>query len=499
MKQKFFKKPSLIVLVTYLFLVGSSVFAQVEEKSEQIKIGAVLTLSGFGERWGQGAKQGIDLALEQINATGGIKGSALEVVVEDFKQFDLDTARRATRQLIVGNDVKVVLSQFNQDSSAVNEVAARHSVVTLALGAGARDLTNGNPWLFRIWPSDETFVKATVAHVFDRLKKRKVAILVETSPYFQSLRTICQDNWQAKSGSRANVLQFPANTTDFKPYLEKLVDIGSEALFVFTSYKTEAEILHQAQGVGFQGPIIGVLNSDDPLLLETAGDAAEGLVFPRYRPATSEFSRLFEARYGQAPGIGADVGYDAINVLAKVMREYGTEPAQIQVGLYNINNFKGASGEISIDQNRNRQGREVEMMSIQSGFAVHVLNDTSSTKEKSREKASATAGNKKEGTKTLAKGKTKTTKVVAPKSKQVVNKGKSGKAGVSPKKSSGKSAKKPAKPNTASKVKSKSKTKPKSKSVLKTKSSQTSKPKSSTSKAVTGQKKKANLKSAKLS
>lgn len=354
-----------------------SLKAESQVKPGQVKIGAVLTLTGFGEKWGQSAKQGIDLALEQINATGGIKGAALEVAYEDFKQFDLETAAKAAKQLIAVDNVKVLLTQLNQDTEIVAKVAAKPAVVTLAMAAGAKDLTEKSPWLFRLWPSDETLVRSTVEYAIDKAKAKKAVILVETSPYFQSLRQMGQSYWDQKTNLRATVLQFPSNTTDFGPYLEKMRDLEADVVFMYTSYKTEGVILKQAQSLGLHARMIGVLNSDDRVLLDTAAGSADGLIFPRYKPPLNEFSRVFQARYGTTPGPISDIAYDAIMVLAKVMREYGTEPSQIQVGLYNVKNFAGVSGPITFDQNRNRLGREIELMTIQNGFAVHVMDEVS--------------------------------------------------------------------------------------------------------------------------
>lgn len=354
----------LVAAAIFIFLLVSCVSPS---KNEPVKIGAILTLTGFASQWGENARKGMELAKDEINSQGGINGVPLEILYEDYKELDLKIAATAAQKFANVDEVRVILTQFSGDTEVVFPIAEQNNIITLSVAAGAKDLTKKSSLLFRVWPSDELFVKRAVDYVLAN-GATVAAILGEDEAYFNSLRTINEEYWQEKTGDSAFVQVIPQQTTDLRTPLSKIKEKSPDVLFFQTTILIEGLALKQMKEIGLNPKfILGVVSSDDPTVLSTARDAAEGLIYPEYSPSAETFVQKFKAKYGVEPGIAADTSYDAIMILAKIMREKDTSTTTIKTGLHEVNDYSGASGIITIDETGDRVGREVILKRIRNG------------------------------------------------------------------------------------------------------------------------------------
>jgi len=354
----------LIVLV--LFLVSC---VPPETEVEPVKIGASLTLTGFGAQWGSNAQKAIDMAVEEVNIAGGINGRPIEVIYEDFKEIDLKAAATAGIKLATVDQVDIILTQWAEDTEVIHPVAAENDILTIVVSSGAKGLPQKSPLLFRVWPSDEKLVKVRIDYALEQ-GVEKAAIISEQSSYFSTFRDIYVDVWKEKTGKDVFLQEISPDDTDFKTILSKIKERGSDVLFLEVNFNNAGLILKQAKELGITIMLIGTGGSDDPSLITVAGDAAEGLTYAEYKPAAPEFIEMFKEKYGVEPGIPADHAYDAIMILAKVMKEYGTNTEDIRQGLLSIEDFPGASGVISIDEHGDRSGKEIVLKRIENGKGV---------------------------------------------------------------------------------------------------------------------------------
>jgi len=332
-----------------------------------VTFGAVLTLTGFASMWGENAQNGMELAREEINAAGGINGKPLEIIYEDYKDLDLKLAATAAQRFTSVDKVNVILTQFTGDTEVVYPTAKQNNIITLDVAGGAKDLTKKGLLLFRVWPSDELLVKNVVDYAFAHGAKT-AAILGEDEAYFNSLRAINEEYWEEKTGTKLSVYVVPLQTTDLRTPLSKIKEQNPDVLFFQTTTLLEGLALKQAKEIGLSPRLmIGIQTSDDPTVITTAQDAAEGLVYPDYAPSSSEFIQKYTAKYGKASGVPADAAYDAVNLLANVMREHGTSTEQIAAGLYATTDYPGASGSITIDETGDRVSRDLVLKVIRNG------------------------------------------------------------------------------------------------------------------------------------
>jgi branched-chain amino acid transport system substrate-binding protein len=125
-----------------------------------INVGATLPLTGFGATWGSEALQGLQMAADEVNASGGISGRPLRIIPEDFGQFDLKRAATAANKFVSADGVSAILTMWSEDTEAVWPIAQAHSIPVLSIAAGKKDVTNGRSFLARVWPSDEHLIEA---------------------------------------------------------------------------------------------------------------------------------------------------------------------------------------------------------------------------------------------------------------------------------------------------------------------------------------------------
>ena len=354
------------VVYSFFFLILFSAINVSAESQKPIKLGATLTLSGGTSFWGHNALKGMTLAVEKINAKGGISGRPVKIIFEDFGETELSKAATAATKLLQIDHVSVIFTQWSEDSEVIWPLAERKGIPIVSFSAGAKGITAKSPYFFRVWPSDETFITKTIDFVLKQGKK-KAAILSAQTAYFDSLKEITQEVWQASTGTSAYTHEVPSSRTDFRTELLKIKRSGADVVFFHVPLEREGLLLKQAEEIKLQALKIGTQHSDTPTVLDVAGIAAENLIFPRYVPAEKSFKVEFLKRFSETPGVPAEYAYDAIMVVAEAMRKYGTDSMSVRQGLLTLRDYRGASGSISLDETGDRQSKEVELLIIQNG------------------------------------------------------------------------------------------------------------------------------------
>lgn len=329
----------------------------------EFKIGVTLALTGQGASWGQNAQRAIDLAVEEINAKGGVNGKKFKPLYEDFGQFDLKRASSAAHKFVSVDKVDLLLTLWSEDTEVVLPIASSKNLITLSIAAGKKDLPKRSPLLFRVWPSDETMVHASIGYARG-LAAKNAAILYEQSAYHEAQAKLINEEWSNKMQTEPVSLPVRSDSADFRTEILKIKNANSDVLFVQTGYGIGGLIAKQVRSLGIKFPIISTTGSDDPNFRRAAGSSALGIIFPRYKPATSTFVSKFKSKYNAAPGVPAANAYDAVKLIAWIIEHEGVSTEGIKKGLLSVRNFPGASGPITLDQNGDRIGKEVQLLRI---------------------------------------------------------------------------------------------------------------------------------------
>jgi len=311
--------------------------------------------------------------VNRANAEGGVLGREIEAKIEGFDYSDLKKVANATQKLLNIDKVSAILTTWSEDTEIVVPLATSAGVPLITVAAGARGITARSPILFRVWPSDEGFVRKEVEYALKNGKKR-AAMIVGQSAYFLSLSEITTELWSAKTGSKPSVQEVSPTESDFGSVLTKIRAGGYDVLFMRVALEQMGNLLLQAHKHKLNILLIGRQTSDSSSVLDVAKETAEGLIFPAYEPASGEFIKIYRTAYNEEPGPAAEYAFDAVNLLLLAISRAGTtDGPKIVEQLYAVRDFAGASGIITFNSNRDRETKTVILKRIEAGKGVDLI------------------------------------------------------------------------------------------------------------------------------
>src|SRR3989344_3908706 len=342
-----------ITLVILLIVAISLIYLFSSNNEKIIEIGSIGILTGEGAAWGTAAKNGIDMAVEKINAEGGINGRLIEANHQDDKS-DPALSVTAFQKLTQADGVQIIVgTTWSRSGLPLVPLADQNHVLLISPSLGVKEFNEGSPFVFNTWPHDFILSEKLADFVFEQ-SHRKVAVFGQQDVWVQDQTNAFARRFEELGGT-VPVLLTPANAD---------LDLRTEAARVKEA-NVDAVIL--TNGVANAGPVaakrmreLGVTAqfysmSLDANIVAQAGEAYEGLVFPTFLTPTNEFAQEYQNKFGIAPDIGADSAYDAVTMLAQAMKQTGsTDPSILKDALANIKEWDGASGLLISEGKRAR-------------------------------------------------------------------------------------------------------------------------------------------------
>lgn len=350
------------LLIVFLFLLSFVVLfscTKTHEEPNEVKIGAILPLTGDAASWGEAGKEGIELAVSEINSKGGINGRKLEIIYEDT-QANPEKGASAMLKLATIDKVPAVVGDIvSATTLAAAPIAEKNKVVLLSPTASAPKITHAGKYIFRIWPSDLTEGTAIANFAAKDLGLKRVAILYIQNDYGIGLRDVFKKVFTQLGGKIIEAVAYKPDETNFRAHLTKIVKKSPEAIYLVSYYKDAALVLKQAKELKITTQFLGTTAVEEPKLIEIAGEAAEGLIYPissGYDPKSQdkvvqEFNKRFKEKYGKAPGFVQAQCYDALKILAYVISKGNYTGEAIQKALEGLKDYHGVTGVISFDEN----------------------------------------------------------------------------------------------------------------------------------------------------
>jgi branched-chain amino acid transport system substrate-binding protein len=346
-----------------------------------IVIGEYASMTGDTATFGISSDEGIRLALDEINAKGGVLGRKVQVITED-DQSKADEARTAAEKLISRDHVVALLGEISSSKSIAAAPAAQNAKIPmLSPGSTNPKVTEMGDYIFRACFIDSFQGEAMARFALDDLKLKKFAFLYAVnSDYSTGLRDYVKATLQ-KRGAQivAEQSYTESKDKDFKAQLTSIKNAEPEAIFV-TGYYTEAgQIARQARELGITVPLIGGDGWDSDKTVQIGKQAVEGCYFANHyspdekRPEVQEFVNAYKAKYkGKVPDAMAILGYDAMKLMADAIQRAGsTEGPKIRDALAATKNFPGAGGSITIDAHRNA-AKPIVIVKIENGQFKYV-------------------------------------------------------------------------------------------------------------------------------
>ena len=349
--------------------------------TDTIKIGNYAAITGKDGTFGDSSTKATRLAIDEINAAGGVLGKQIELLVEDT-QSKPGEASTVVKKLITRDKVVALIGEVTSSRSLEGAgVAQAFKIPMLSPSATNPAVTATGDYIFRACFIDpfQGSVLATFAR--DKLQARRAAVLTSiSSAYSTGLGEVFTARFPLGGGGEIVASpKFAEGDKDFKAQLTAIKAASPDVIFVPAYYTEVALIAKQARELGITAPLIGGDGWEAPELLEIAGSALEVCYYSTHYSAESpdpkvqSFVKKYRDRFdGRTPDGMAALGYDAAYLLVDAIRRAGsTEPAALRAALAATKAFDGITGRIDMDADRNAS-KPAAILTIKDGKFAYV-------------------------------------------------------------------------------------------------------------------------------
>jgi branched-chain amino acid transport system substrate-binding protein len=331
------------------------------DAQDEILIGEFGSLTGETATFGISTKNGIEMAVDEVNAEGGLLGRKVRVIVED-DQSKPEEAQTVVTKLISRDKVIAILGEVASSRSlAAAPVAQQNGIPMISPSSTNPEVTRKGDYIFRVCFIDpfQGFVMAKFAT--GTLKLKNFAVLRDIkNDYSVGLANVFIENVKKMGGSIVEDASYSEGDKDFNAQLTRIKSKNPQAIFIPGYYSDVGLIARQAREQGIDVPLLGGDGWDSPKLIAIGGKSMDNTYFSNHyspddpSPAIQKLVTEYKARYNEAPDALAGLGYDSAKVLFDAIRRANsTDPKKIRDALAETKDFPGVTGNITIDKDRN--------------------------------------------------------------------------------------------------------------------------------------------------
>ncbi len=349
-----------LLTVTLALSAVAALFTGCSSKSnDTIKIGGIAPLSGSVAVYGLECTDGVNLAVDEINAAGGILGKKVEYLVED-DEGDPAKSVNAYTKLTTQDGVTMLIGSLTSGCSiAITSTAQAQGVVQIAPAATALALTDAGNYIFRACYTDPFQGKIGGKFAASNLGLTKAAVLYDVgNDYSVGLMENFVEEFTSLGGEIVASESYITNDVDFNAQITKIKAAAPEVVYLPDYYGTVALIAKQLRAQGLDCPIVGADGWDG--LVEDAGDEVVGGYYSNHYaadstdPAVVKFIEGFKAKYnGRVPNSFAALGYDSMYMYKNAIEAAGTtDPAAVRAAL-EASEGDYVTGHIRFDEKHN--------------------------------------------------------------------------------------------------------------------------------------------------
>ena len=343
MKSEFAKMVAvLLVLITTVF---SLPLVQAEEQAV-LTIGVMSCLSSDCAEWGENTRRGVELAIEQVNSSGGVLGRKLEAVYQDSRDVSPSYTRSAYQQLSSNNKINFIIGPtWTIGGMAIAPLIARNqNQIVVSPSVGVREFNETADNIFNTWPHDERATRKLASYAIAQGLKT-AAIFGSQDPWVETQSRIFSEEYSKLGGKIiAQVTPLPGSR-DLATEALQIQKASPEVVFI-SNYQADI-IAQEFAELKFKAVKLSILMEQERV--KSANGALEGTIFALYQEPAQDFKQAFINKFKIAPGITADTAYDALMLfVAGIQKAQSFEPLKVRAQLQEIRDFRGASGTFSV-------------------------------------------------------------------------------------------------------------------------------------------------------
>ncbi|WP_244195955.1 ABC transporter substrate-binding protein [Paraburkholderia susongensis] len=352
--------------------------------ADDIKIGGLLETSGFVASLGQPALEGAQLAVDQVNAAGGIKGRKVSLVNINTESDNTKTVSALKRLTTQENVVAIIGPSSSGSNFAIVDTVERAKIPMIGIGAtrGIVLPPERRKYAFLV-PLTDVVVESVM---LEDMKKRgitKIAMLHSDVAFGTSASDTLEKLVKNYGITLVDNETFGNSDTDMTPQLTKIRGSGAQATAIWATGPGLAIATRNYRALGITAPLYLTQAANDFNFLRLAGDAANGVLLPSskiyvaselpdsdpQKRVLTSFSAAYQAKYGHPPATFAGNGYDAAMLLIDAIRRAGDKPDAIRDALENVKDYVGVTARYTYGPQDHFGTRpdSVEMLTVEQG------------------------------------------------------------------------------------------------------------------------------------
>jgi len=322
-------------------------------------IGVMLPLTGDGAAYGLPIQKAVKIAIDEINAKGGINGAKLDPIYEDSKCNPKD-GNAAAQKLVNVNKVRVIIGgACSGETLGAAPITEAAKVVLISPSATNPDITNAGDFVFRLAPSDAFAGVVASNYAFNDLKAKKAAVISESTDYAQGLRKVFKENFAKLGGEIVADETFNPEDTDFRTQVTKAKAANPDIIYLVPQTVPKGILLvKQVKEAGVTQQLLTpeVLLGRNTIS-ENAADL-EGLIGVEQKfddrgiKAAAVLAKYREQANEEAPfPFYMSAAYDTVYLVSDAIAKNGYDGEKIRDYLYAVDGYEGAAGKVTIDKN----------------------------------------------------------------------------------------------------------------------------------------------------
>jgi len=350
----------LYALSAAVAIIIAGAFVSCDKSSKTFNLGGVAPATGEAATFGIASHNGIDLAVAEWNAKGGVLGKQIKLSFADDKGDPAEGATVFTKLIEQDKVSAIVGTVMSKVSLAGAPICQNAKVPMISPTSTNPKVTEVGDYIFRACFIDPFQGTVGAKFAFDELKAKKAACLFDVgNDYTKGLSEFFKAKFTALGGELVGYEGHATGTTDFKAQLTKILAGKPDVLYVSDYYNDVALIAKQARELGFKGPLVGGDGWDSPKLCEVGGPALEGCFFTNHyaaddtRPIIQDFVKKYKEKYNASPDALACLAYDATYLVLNAVEKAGKADGPAIRDALKATDMAVVSGQVKFDENRN--------------------------------------------------------------------------------------------------------------------------------------------------
>ena len=341
-------------------VIVAGAFLACDKGGSTFNLGGVAPVTGEAATFGLASHNGMDLAVAEWNAKGGVLGKQIKLSFADDKGDPAEGATVFTKLIEQDKVSAIVGTVMSKVSLAGAPICQNAKIPMISPTSTNPKVTLVGDYIFRACFIDPFQGTVGAKFAIEELKSKKAACLFDVgNDYTKGLAEFFKAKYTSMGGELTGFEGHATGTTDFKAQLTKILAAKPDVLYVSDYYNDVALIAKQARELGFKGPLIGGDGWDSPKLCEVGGPALEGCFFTNHyaaddtRPIIQEFVKKYKEKYNANPDALACLAYDATYLVLDAVKRAGKADGPAIKDALKATDMAVVSGQVKFDADRN--------------------------------------------------------------------------------------------------------------------------------------------------